>query len=140
MNAGADLTVRDVMSAGAHSVVADDPIDDVYRLMKLGGIRHLPVLEDGRLVGVVSDRDILTAWSQGPETRVERVMTRVPRWIAIDAPARDAARLLLRHKIGCLPVVDANMNVVGIVTETDFLELAHRALSPPSSEPFARPS
>ncbi len=135
-----ELLVRDVMSQGAHLVAPDDPIDDVFRLMKIGGIRHMPVVEEGRLVGVVSDRDVLVAWTNGGQTPVSKVMTRNPRWIAADAPAREAASLMLRHKIGCLPVVDAHRTVLGIVTETDFLELAHRALSRGPDRAAASPS
>jgi len=133
-----EILVRDVMSRGAHLVGPDDPIDDVFRVMKLGGTRHMPVVEGGRLVGVVSDRDVLVVWTNGGQTPVSRVMTRAPRWVSAELPAREAARLLLRHKVGCLPVVDEAMTVVGIITETDFLELAHRALG--SVPPVERPS
>lgn len=128
MASNGELLVGELMSRGAHTVSPLDPIDDVYRVMKLGGFRHVAVVEDGRLVGVVSDRDVLAAWTNGTATPVERVMTRTPRWIAADAPAKDAAATLLRHKIGCLPVVDEAMTVLGMVTETDFVELAHRTL------------
>lgn len=140
MAGSSELLVRDLMSKGAHLAAPSDTVGDVHHLMRLGGIRHLPVVERGRLVGVVSDRDVLAAWMSGGATRIEEVMTRTPRWVSQETPARDAAGLLLRHKIGCLPVVDAAMTVVGIVTESDFVELAHRALSPTAPGAEVAPS
>jgi len=122
------LRVRDVMTAKVQAVGPEDRLEDVHRMMQLAGFRHVPVVEQGKLVGVVSDRDIFGGWSGGGDTRIDSVMTKVPRWIAPEAMARDAAALLLRHKIGCLPVVDAELRVVGIITETDFVAIAHRAL------------
>lgn len=121
------LRVRDVMTAKVRTVGPDDRLEDVHRLMQLAGFRHAPVVDQGKLVGVISDHDIYLAWSSGRDTPVGAVMTKSPRWIGADAMARDAAALLLRHKIGCLPVLDGD-KVVGIVTESDFVAMAHRAL------------
>src|SRR5688572_17080608 len=98
-----------------------DRLDDVHHLMKLGGFRHVPVIEDGKLVGVLSDHDVYLGWPGGGQTPIGQLMTKMPRWIVPDASARDAAGLLLRHKIGCLPVVDGSRGVIGIVTESDFV-------------------
>ncbi|MBM4376992.1 MAG: CBS domain-containing protein [Deltaproteobacteria bacterium] len=57
-------------------------------------------------------------------------MTRSPRWVQADAPAHEAAAMLLRHKLGRLPALDEARAVVGIVTESDFVALALRALAP----------
>lgn len=128
------------MASAPHVAAPDTPIVDVHRVMRLAGIRHVPVVEAGKLVGVVSERDVLASWTNGGATVVERVMTRSPRWIAEDAPAREAASVLLRYKIGCLPVLDARRVVVGIVTATNFLELAHRALTPEAMRAPTAPS
>jgi CBS domain-containing protein len=135
-----ELRVRDVMSTGAHHVEPDVTIEEVHRLMRLGGLRHVPVVSDGRLVGVVSERDVLASWTSGSSTPVQRVMTRSPRWVHADAPAHEAAGLLVRHKIGCLPVLDEARVVVGIVTESDFVALAQRALAPEPTRSHEAPS
>jgi CBS domain-containing protein len=127
--AGGELRVRDIMTTKVHVVGLDDSIEDVHRMMQLGGIRHAPVVDGGRLVAVVTDHDIFLGWSRGIDTPIRDVMTKAPRWIRPEATAREAAGVVLRYKIGCLPVVDKELRVVGIVTETDFVELAQRALT-----------
>jgi CBS domain-containing protein len=122
------LKVRDIMSVKVRVASPTDRLDDVHRLMKLGGFRHVPVIEDGKLVGVLSDHDVYLGWPGGGQTAIGQLMTKMPRWIGPEASARDAAGILLRHRIGCLPVVDGDRGVIGIVTETDFVALAHRAL------------
>ncbi len=122
------LKVRDIMTVKVRVASPSDRLDDVHHLMKLGGFRHVPVVDGGRLVGVLSDHDVYLGWPGGSETAIGQLMTKTPRCIGPDASARDAAGILLRHKIGCLPVVDEERGVIGIVTESDFVALAHRAL------------
>jgi CBS domain-containing protein len=96
--------------------------------MVIGELRHLPVIDrERRVVGLVSDRDLLRSTAQ--PASVASVMTRDVRAIGPDTLAIDAVEHLLRSKHGALPVVDAQGVLVGIVTSTDFLELARRALS-----------
>jgi acetoin utilization protein AcuB len=96
-------------------------------------IRHLPVLEEGRLVGMVSDRDIrlalpspatsLAVWELHhllAKLAVGEIMTRFVVTVTPDTTAAEAVRRLLRHKIGALPVLD-NRHVLGILTRTDVL-------------------
>jgi CBS domain-containing protein len=103
--------------------------------MRLGRIRHLPVLDDeGALVGIVSQRDLFRgalarALGYGAHAQqkllgqllVKEVMTNDPVAVAPDAPLADAARLMLERKIGALPVVE-NGRLVGILTESDFVK------------------
>lgn len=129
MTGSAALRVSDLMHERVHAVAPTERIDDVFTMMRLAGIRHVTIVEEGNLVGVASDRDILLAWQRGAGTPIGEVMTREPRWVSPDTTARDAAAILLRHKIGCLPVLDPiEHRVVGVVTDSDFLALAHRAL------------
>jgi CBS-domain-containing membrane protein len=103
-------------------------------IMNLGRIRHFPVVEDDEVVGVVSQRDLYraslgTVMQYGEKAQraflesvaVKEVMTD-PIAIGPDATVRDAARLMLEHKIGCLPVLE-DSRLVGIVTETDMLQV-----------------
>jgi CBS domain-containing protein len=115
-----------------------DRLDLADDVMKLGRIRHMPVLDGERLVGVVSQRDLLAAsLSKALDFEVKErrvflksvavgeVMTRDPVTVSPETSAGEAARLLVRRKIGCLPVVDAKGVMVGLVTETDLLRTAY---------------
>lgn len=126
--------VSSVMQTEYVSVKPGDHLDFVDDVMKLGRIRHMPVIDDDKLVGVVSQRDLLAASLSRalefePDHRrsfmravdVSEVMSKSPIAIATDATLREAARLIITHKIGCLPVVDEAGSVVGLVTETDLL-------------------
>jgi acetoin utilization protein AcuB len=98
--------------------------------MRLCGFRHLPVVnESGQLVGVVSDRDVQRAWCRGPDTLVASFMSRDIEFAHADAPAHEVAARMLRRKIGCLPIVDRQNHLLGIVTESDFLRIAQTVLA-----------
>jgi acetoin utilization protein AcuB len=116
------LSVRDVMSTELMTVGPGDSARRAWELMRDRRIRHLPVLEGGRLVGILSDRDLrgvlLSPGLVGASVR--ELMTERPTTVVPDAPVEDAASLLVVKKIGCLPVVEGE-RLVGIVTETDLL-------------------
>jgi acetoin utilization protein AcuB len=120
-----------------HDVVTVRPTDSFLRAMDLirgRGIRHLPVVEGRQVVGIVTDRDIRQA-SASPATLlsvqelhyllhkmpVADIMTKPVITIGPDDTVEEAARLLLKHRIGGLPVV-RDGELVGIITETDILE------------------
>ena len=127
-------TVRDIMSAEVTTLGRNDTLLLAKDIMNLGRIRHFPVVEDDEVVGVVSQRDLYraslgTVMQYGEKAQraflesvaVKEVMAD-PIAIGPDATVRDAARLMLEHKIGCLPVLEDN-RLVGIVTETDMLQV-----------------
>lgn len=124
------MTVAELMSTDVQTTTETETVRDVHGAMRVAGIRHMPVLDAaGTLVGIVSDRDLHLAWSRGPETRVSEVMSRNMHWVHPTSSARDAAARMLQEKIGCLPVLDEQRRIVGIITETDFVSVAHRALT-----------
>jgi CBS domain-containing protein len=128
-----ELMVREMMTTTVATLGRNDTLDLADDLMSMGRIRHLPVLEEGRVVGVVSQRDLFrsalaVALGYGERAQklllktitVKRVMSEPAISIALDATVTEAACLMLEHKIGCLPVVEGQ-TLVGIVTETDIL-------------------
>jgi CBS domain-containing protein len=116
------------------TLTKDEHLDLADNVMKLGRVRHLPILEDGRVVGIVSQRDLLAAslskaLAFDPEERrafmhsviISDVMSCDLHTIEPEATLRDAAEKMIRCRIGCLPVVE-NSRLVGIITETDLMQ------------------
>jgi CBS domain-containing membrane protein len=114
--------VLDLMSSEPRAVGPGDHVAAARREMELSCFRHFPVMKDGRLVGVVSHGDLVRA---GADQLVRDVMSDDIKTVAPETPAHEAAYLILRHRIGCLPVVDGEGRVVGIVTDTDFVRAAY---------------
>jgi len=127
------IRVEDLMTRKVTSLDCNDRLDLADDIMELGRFRHIPVLDGGKVVGVVSQRDLFRsalAFALGYGERAKRSLLRslcvkdvmsqpvvtAERGMTIG----DAARLMLRKKIGCLPVVE-NGGLVGVLTETDIL-------------------
>jgi len=121
------LRVSDIMTTALVTVRANETITSAHAEMQVGVIRHLPVIDDrGRLIGVLSDRDVLHAKSG--KVRIADVMTRGVLSVRPDVPAADAATIMLEEKISSVLVVDEVGTLVGMVTQTDYLDLARRSL------------
>jgi acetoin utilization protein AcuB len=103
------------MSSPVHTVDPGTRAGDAVALLRHHGIRHLPVLEGDRIVGVVTDRDLRGV---GAETPVGAIMSRPATVVTPRTGIDRAARLLFDQRIGCLPVVDDG-KLVGILTQTD---------------------
>ena len=121
-----ELRVSDLMTTAVITVEADEPVGEAHADMELGAIRHLPVLDHGKLVGIVSDRDLIRIRKR--PTRVRDVMSRELVTTRPQSPAHAAASLMLDHRIGSVPVVDDDGALIGMVTLTDYVEVARRAL------------
>lgn len=121
------MTVADLMSTALLTVKATESLTEAHCDMELGLVRHLPVVDDrGKLVGMLSDRDLRSGSKR--HHNVADLMTRDVITIRPEAPAYEAAQLMLDHRIGSVPVVDEHGSMVGVVTQTDYLDLARRAL------------
>ena len=134
------MLVRDVMQSKLVTVEPATTLPQAMRLAAERRIRHLPVIDGGELVGIVSDRDLKRAMAS-PATSlsahelnylldrltVAEIMTRTVITIGPGFPVEEAARLMVQEKISGLPVMEG-ARLVGIVTETDLLELLVRAL------------
>jgi CBS domain-containing protein len=128
-------TVREIMTTEVTTLGRNDSLQLVKDIMTLGRVRHFPVVDDGKVVGVVSQRDLYKAslgavMKYGEKAQraflegiaVKEVMSDPPVTIAPHASVTEAARLMMEKKIGCLPVLEGT-TLVGIVTETDMLKL-----------------
>lgn len=129
------MLVGERMSHPVITIPPDMPIIDALTMMKREKIRRAPVVKDGRLVGIVSDKDLLNA-SPSPATSlsvwemnyllsriaIKDVMTRKVLTVNEDTPIEQAARIMADNKIGGLPVMRGD-NIVGIITETDLFKI-----------------
>ena len=133
------MFVGERMSRPVISVTPDAPINDVLAMFKKEHIRRAPVINKGKLVGIVTETDLLNAspsdvstlsiWEMNyliSKVKVSDVMTKKVTSVNKDTPIEEAARIMADQKIGGMPVVDRD-KVVGMITETDlfkvFLEL-----------------
>jgi acetoin utilization protein AcuB len=127
------LTVNDLMTAVPDTVTPETPLRTVIGIMKTGGYRQIPVLTNGKLVGIITDRDIrlimnspiiLHDRSQDEEllatVTVESCMTPNPVTVTPEMPAYRAAEMLSMYKFGAMPVVEGD-TLVGIISTSDFL-------------------
>ncbi len=125
------MLVSDVMTTALVTGRPEDLVDQAMYEMKLSAIRHLPVVEDkGRLVGIVSDRDVLLSLGTSEDTTVhlKDIMSQRLQTIRDDENVTEALTIMLEHKIGCLPVLGESGQLVGVVTDTDFLRVAYDLL------------
>jgi acetoin utilization protein AcuB len=128
------MYVREKMNRNVITITPDQSLQMARERMHKHGIRRLPVVEHGKLIGIITDRDVRQAWAS-PATSlsthellylldrltVAEVMTSKAFTVTPDTPLVEAARLLRDHKIGGLPVVEGSQ-VVGMITGTDLLE------------------
>ena len=142
------MRARDLMTATLVTVAPETTVVEARALMTRARIRHLLVVENRRLVGVITDRDIrlnlpspatsLSVWELNyliARVTVAELMTKSVIVIEPDRDVRDAARIMLEHKIGALPVLDGD-RLVGILTETDLVRaFAAREAAAPVGSP-----
>jgi CBS domain-containing protein len=133
--------VQEIMTSQVTTLKRNEKLTLADDLMQLGRIRHLPVLDDDEqeLVGIVSQRDLFRgglarALGYGQHARrkildtltVKEVMTTDVITTGPETSLPEAARLMIERKIGCLPVVNKDGQLVGILTEGDFVAFAAR--------------
>lgn len=125
--------VSEIMTRNVIGLPPSATLAEARTLMQRHHIRHLPILEDSRLVGLVSQRDILAAQESSLEQglngqfleqhSVANVMIKEVTTVSPKTGIREAALYLQKHKYGCLPVIDKEQ-LVGIVTDSDFVAVA----------------
>ncbi len=116
--------VGDRMTTVPRCLAPHETLRTARALMVREGIRHLPVLEGDRLVGIVSERDLRFASqlpsAEGDALPIEQVMVRKPYSVRPETPLNVAARVMAERRLGSVVVVDGK-NVIGILTTTDAL-------------------
>jgi CBS domain-containing protein len=128
------MEVATWMSRNVEVTQANELLEVAEEKMRRRGCRHLPVVDEkGALQGVLSDHDMREHHGYYATTKVSGAMVEKPITVTPDTSINDAGRLLLKHRIGCLPVVDAQGQLVGIITSTDLL----RGLLQLPAEPVA---
>ncbi len=134
------MRIRDVMTKNPITIDSETLVLDAQRIMKENNIRRLPIVDKGKLVGIVTKHDLLEA-SPSPATslsihelnyllskmKVKEIMTKNPTTISPDTPFEEALRIGQEKKIGAFPVVEDG-KLVGIVTESDIVRFMSRVL------------
>lgn len=115
------MLIGKLMTYGAATVSTHDTLQTAADLMRNGGFRRVPVVDDGKLVGIVSDRDVRAHTGYLESTKVTAAMTAELQTVTPRMSVEDAARLMIEHKIGGLPVVEDG-KLVGMITTTDVLK------------------
>jgi acetoin utilization protein AcuB len=141
-----ELSVRAWMSAPEHVIDPDATVDDALKVMRRAAVRHLLVMSDDELVGIVTDRDlrrpnwkngdvmsIAAMYQVGERLRVRNVMTKHVISVKPRDSTADAARLMVENKFNCLPVMRGG-EVVGIITSSDLLAALVHDVDPDYTE------
>jgi CBS domain-containing protein len=124
-----EILVEDLMTTAVIAIRAGDSLDLARDQMEVAGIRHLPVIDDRQqVIGILSNRDLLRASRGRAHGRVADHMTTDVVTVPASLSAAEAASRMQELKIGSLPVVSDDQRLIGMVTETDFLAVAARAL------------
>ncbi len=129
------MKVKELMTKEVMTVDVEDKVDKVFYLFNFQNIRHVPVLENGKLAGILSDRDLKKVLGPVKKSvqkldgtsitisarKVKTIMRRRPVTVEPEQRAADAAAIMAKRKIGALPVVHKG-KLVGILTSTDILK------------------
>ncbi|MGQ4810255.1 Inosine-5'-monophosphate dehydrogenase [Candidatus Entotheonellaceae bacterium PAL068K] len=129
------MNVKDYMQTGLITVTPEDRLSTAYQRMRGARIRHLPVImEENRLVGVITDRDVRQASASDEPHMAEHELTYLldkltandimtPQVVTVhgDTTVAEAGQIFLQHRFGCLPVVDDDNTLQGVLAVTDIL-------------------
>jgi len=129
------MLVQDIMQRTVVTASPETRFEEIARLLRCRGVRHLPVLDRGALAGIISDRDLKSAMASVGDSAGESasaltaadIMTRRVITTSPVFPVEEAARVMAAERISALPVVDAG-RLVGLISETDILLLFVRAM------------
>lgn len=151
-----NVTIAEVMSKPARTISVNDDFSVAEEIFVTHKLRHLPVVgSDNKLIGVLSQRDVYRAvaprrfidgtvyYREGiiidqdgyyekdslNQFIINNIMQKNPKSLTADRPLGEAIHIMVKEKAGCVPIVDKNMKVVGVITRFDFLKFADKIYS-----------
>ncbi len=140
------MTLADIMTTTVVTVSMDDNLRDIRQIFDRYRFHHVVVVEDGKAVGIISDRDVLKHLSpfigklseraqdvDCLNRRAHQIMTRRLMHASPEMPISDALALMIQNDISCLPVLDGNGKCLGVVTSRDMLRWCTRCALPRSA-------
>ena len=120
---------QDVMTKNPTTCGEMAPVVEAAKLMEQEGVGSIPVCEDGRLVGIVTDRDIamrVVAEGRDPQqTKIQDVMTRDPQTVSAEEPISRALEVMESRQVRRIPVIDGGGKLVGIIAQADIARLGN---------------
>lgn len=123
------LNARDTMTKYVITAHTDMTVREARNIMSEAEIRHLPIVQNDKILGILSDRDLLKNSdfnSKGEHFTVSDIMTANPICCSAKTPLLKIAQIMVQKKIDSVPIVDQNNLLIGLVTSTDILELFTR--------------
>jgi acetoin utilization protein AcuB len=123
------MIVKDYMTINPKTAAPDDNAKDVAEMMKAHNYRQCPVLENGKLVGIVTEMDMAEALSDNEDVKVREIMVTDPITIVEDAPIESASDIIRIKNFNSLPVVSQENELLGIITVIDILDAMRATLS-----------
>ncbi len=121
------MLIREIMNTNITTISPGTKLSEAYGIMNEKKIRHLPIMEQDKILGIVTDRDLRLATSKlaqhpfDPESEVRNIMSHPVKTTHPSDPVESATQIMREMKIGCLPVIE-DSELVGMVTNTDLLD------------------
>jgi CBS domain-containing protein len=125
-------TIQEAMTSNPTTVSPDTTAGDAAQIMKSEDIGSLPIVEDDKLFGVVTDRDVairIVAEGRGADTPVDEIASKDIVTVDPQQSLEEAARLMAQHQVRRLPVVEEDGRLVGILAQADIAQIGHDALT-----------
>ena len=127
------MRAKDVMNKEPYILYGEDTILNASTFMKTERTRNLPVVDkSNKLIGLITLREIIEGLARNADAAlVKDAMVKEVKAIEPDAPLKGAIQIMLLNKFGCLPVIDKNKKLIGIITETDLLKTLYEMVTLP---------
>jgi CBS domain-containing protein len=124
------MEAKDIMTQNPTCAYLDDSLENVAQKMRDSDCGSIPVVDEGYIVGIVTDRDLAVrgfAKGRGPSAKVSEVMTAAPACCTADADLQEVTRTMTERQVRRVPVVDADGCCIGIVAQADLARAAERS-------------
>jgi CBS domain-containing protein len=125
-------TIQEAMTPNPTTIALGTPVREAARILKAENVGSLPIVEDGKLVGVVTDRDLairILGEDRDPSTPVGEIASKDLVTVDPQQTLEEAARLMAKHQIRRLPVVEEDGSLVGILAQADIAQIGHDELT-----------